>query len=226
MLRRVLCLMRVVLATLLAATVAHAQDASDDNRAWDVARRQAEAGRAVAQFTLGSLLYYGATDLAQAIDWFRKAALQQYGPAEFQLGQVYEFGFGVPQDDARACDWYLKAASHGSAQAQRALADCYRKGIGMPTDLTAAVLWYRRAADADDLRAQYQLGQMYFDGTGVARDYTTAYVWFSLAASQTPLVDNRKALVELKNIADVRMGPAAAAEAAARVAQWKPSHWP
>ena len=50
----------------------------------------------------------------------------------------------------------------------------------------------------------------------------SAYVWFSLAAGQAPLVDNRKGLLELSNIAAARMTPEAVAEAARRVAAWKP----
>ena len=93
----------------------------------------------------------------------------------------------------------------------------------MRADAAEAARWYRRAADGDDLRAQYQLGQMYFDGTGVTRDYASAYLWFSVAAGQTPLEDNRKGLIELRNIAAVRMTPVAAAAAKRRAAAWRPS---
>jgi hypothetical protein len=65
---------------------------------------------------------------------------------------------------------------------------------------------------------------MYFDGTGVARDYGAAYLWFSIAAGQTPLEDNRKGLLELRNIAAARMTAAAVAAAAKRVAAWRPCH--
>lgn len=83
-----------------------------------------------------------------------------------------------------------------------------------------AVRWYQRAAEGDDLRAQYQLGQMYLDGTGVMRDYVSAYVWFDIAAGQTPLVDNQKALLELRNIAAARMAPDQIAEAGRRAKAW------
>jgi TPR repeat protein len=63
---------------------------------------------------------------------------------------------------------------------------------------------------------------MFFDGTSVARDYGAAYFWFSLAAQQTPLEDNRKGLIELRDIAAARMTPEAVAAAARRVAAWKP----
>jgi TPR repeat protein len=199
--------------------------AADDevSRAMDAARAQAAAGDVVAQFSLGAMLYYGSADTAQGIDWVRKAAAQQHAPAEFQMGQVYDFGFGATQNDREALDWYRKAAEHGSAPAQRAVGEFYQKGRVVTADAAEAARWFRRAADGDDLRAQYQLGQMYFDGTGVPRDYVSAYVWFSLAAGQTPLEDNRKGLLELRNIAAARMTPAQAAEARRRVAAWRPN---
>jgi len=57
----------------------------------------------------------------------------------------------------------------------------------------------------------------------IVRDYASAYVWFSIAAGQTPLEDNRKGLLELRNIAAARMTPAAVAAAARRVAAWRPA---
>ena len=191
-------------------------------RALAEVRERAARGDVVAQFSLGSILYYGADDTAQAIEWFRKAAAQQYPPAEFQIGQLYDFGFGVGQSDGEALSWYRRAAEHGHAAAERAVGDFYQKGRGVTADATEASRWYRRAADADDIRAQYQLGQLYFDGTGVPRDYAAAYLWFSLAATQAPLMDNRKGLLELRNIAAARLTPEQAAEAARRVAAWKP----
>jgi TPR repeat protein len=196
---------------------------ADVTRAFDAARAQAARGDVVAQYSLGSLLYYGGDDTAQAIEWIRKAAAQQFAPAEFQMGQIYDFGFGVTADDRQALAWYRRAAEHGSAAAQRSVGDFYRKGRLVTADAAEAARWFRRAADGDDLRAQYQLGQMFFDGTGVARDYASAYLWFSVAAGQTPLEDNRKGLLELRNIAAARMTPAAVAAAVRRVAAWKPA---
>jgi len=213
--------MRASMLLICAALIAPVD--AEVARALEAARARAAAGNVIAQFSLGAMLYYGGDDTAQAIDWIRKAAAQQYAPAELHLGQVYDFGFGVEQDDRQALEWYRRAATHGNAAAQRAVGDFYRKGRVVATDAAEAARWYRRAADGDDLRAQYQLGQMYFDGHGVARDYASAYLWFSLAAGQTPLEDNRKGLLELRNIAAARMPPAAVAAAARRVAAWKPS---
>ena len=77
-------------------------------------------------------------------------------------------------------------------------------------------------AKAGHADAQHLLGLMYYMGRGVARDYNTAYLWFSIAASQTPLLDNRKGLLELRNIAAARMTPEAVEAAERRVKSWKP----
>ncbi len=198
--------------------------AQDDSvaRALASARVKAAAGDPVAQFTLASLLYYGDKDTTQAVTWLRAAAAQGFSAAEFQLGQLHDFGFGVAQDDAQAFAWYRKAAEHGSAPGQRVLGDFYRRGRHVSADPVEAARWYQRGADGDDIRAQYQLGEMYFTGEGVARDYASAYLWFSLAAGQAPLLDNRRGLLELRDIAAARMTPEAAAEAERRVNTWRP----
>ena len=214
----------VAAAAALVLTCATSAAWADEEveRALAAARTKAAAGDVVAQFSLGAMLYYGSDDMAQAIEWFREAAAQHYAPAEFQMGQLYDFGFGVTQEDGEALAWYRKAADHGSAAGQREVGDFYQKGRGVPADPAEAARWYRRAADGDDIRAQSQLGQMFFSGNGVPLDYVSAYVWFSLAAGQAPLVDNRKGLLELRNIAAVRMTPEQAADAARRAAAWAP----
>src|SRR5262245_37847108 len=214
-----------VFAMFVALTCATRAGAGMDDgveRAIAAARVRAAGGDAVAQFSLGSLLYYASDDTTEAIDWFRKAAMQGYAPAEFQMGLLYDFGFAVPPDDKEAFTWYRKAAQHGSGAAARAVGDFYRRGRGVEANQEEAVGWYRRGAEHDDLRAQDQLAQMYFDGTGVTRDYVSAYVWFEIAAAQTPLVDNQKALLELRNIAAARMTEEQLREAARRAASWKP----
>ena len=201
-----------------APLIAAVQDADP---ALAAARLRAGTGDAVAQFSVGSILYYGTKQTAEAVEWIKKAAVQGHAAAEFQMGQMHDFGFGVPQDDRQALEWYQRAAGHGSAAGQRSVGDFYQKGRAIPADAAAAVRWYQHAAEADDLRAQYQLGQAFFSGTGVARNYVTAYLWFTIAAGQTPLKDNRMQLVELANIAAARMTPEQLAEAQRRVAAWR-----
>lgn len=208
-----------VLLTIGSAVAGRGAD--DVQRALDAVRARARAGDVVAQFSLGSLLYYGGADVAQAVDWFRKAANGRHAPAEFQMGQLYEFGLGVPQNDRLALEWYRKAADDGSAAAQRAIGRLYWTGRGVPADAAEAARWYRAAAEGGDLRAQYHLADSHLTGTGVAVDNGAAYLWFSLAAVQAPLPDNRDGLIELRNIAAARMTDSDIAAAASRVATWQ-----
>jgi uncharacterized protein len=219
---RILVVVASVAAMPIVGALARTPQDADVERALADVKTRAIAGDVVAQFSLGSVLYYGTRETAEAIAWFRKAAAQAFPSAEFQMGQLFDFGFGVTQSDVEALAWYRKAAGHGSAAGQRAVGDFYRKGRAVIADAAEAARWYRLAADGDDLRAQYQLADLNFNGTGVARDYATAYVWFSIAAGQAPLEDNRKQLIELRNIAAARMTPEAVADAARRVAAWTP----
>jgi TPR repeat protein len=214
-----------VLAVALSCALGAAAVAADPDvtAALRMAEARAARGDVVAQFSLAEIEYYQTGETAHAIEWLRKAAAQRYPAAEFHLGQVYEFGLGAPQSDAEAMAWYRRAGEDGHPAAQRAIGDFYRQGRGVAKDAAEAARWYRRGAEGDDLRAQYQLGQLYFDGTGVPRDYASAYVWFTIAAQQTPLEDNRKGLLELRNIAAGRMTPAAEAAAASRVKAWRPA---
>lgn len=218
-LRGVLFALAAIVAGPAAATPEAAQDL---DRALADVRIRAGAGDVTAQFSLGSNLYFATTRTSEAVEWFRRAAEQGHADAEVQMGQMYDFGFGVPQDDRQALEWYRRAAGHGSAVGQRSVGDFLQKGRAVAADATEAVRWYTRAAEGDDLRAQYLLGQALFSGTGAVRDYVTAYLWFTIAAGQTPLKDNRLQLVELANIAAARMTPAELTEARRRVAAWRP----
>ena len=53
-------------------------------------------------------------DYAEAAKWFRKAADQDNIDAQFNIGEMYELGTGVPQDYLLAYMWFSLVASHGT----------------------------------------------------------------------------------------------------------------
>lgn len=83
--------------------------------------------------------------------WFRFWTLAHEGhaPAQFNLGQLYRAGHGVPIDLGLARYWYEEAAAQGHGFAQYNLGIMYERGDGTPTDLIEARAWYRRAAAQD-----------------------------------------------------------------------------
>ena len=119
------------------------------------------------------------TDTAATI----KAAEQGKASAQYNLGLMYDFGKGIPQDYKKAVYWYIKAAEQGEALAQYNLGLMYEKGEGVPQDYKKAVYWYTKAAEQGKALAQYALGFMYEKGKGVPQDYITAYVWLNLSAA-------------------------------------------
>jgi TPR repeat protein len=66
--------------------------------------------------------------------------------AQAQLGFMYEYGRGVPQDYQLAVRWYLSAAVQGQPNAQFELGLLYDKGHGVPASSTVAYKWLNLAA--------------------------------------------------------------------------------
>jgi TPR repeat protein len=94
--------------------------------------------------------------------------------AQFNRGNMYRTGEGVPQDDVEAVKWWSKAAEQGYASAQFNLGDMYRTGEGVPQDDVEAVKWYRKAAEQGMAGSQFNLGIRYSNGNGASEDDTPA----------------------------------------------------
>jgi TPR repeat protein len=80
--------------------------------------------------------------------------------AQFNLGQMYRRGEGVPRDLVQARRWYEAAAAQGFDEAQYQLGVVWETGNGVPSDLMEARQWYARAARAGHARAQEALARV------------------------------------------------------------------
>jgi TPR repeat protein len=121
-------------------------------------------------------------DYTTALKEFLPLADQGNVIAQYNLGNMYSDGQGVPKDDAEAVRWYRLAADQGYANAQYNLGVMYVNGTGLLKDDTEAVRWYRLAADQGNANAQYNLGVMHANGRGVPKDLTTAHMWWNIAS--------------------------------------------
>lgn len=115
---------------------------------------------------------------------YRRLAERGSAEAQNRLGRLYEWGRGVPKDEAEAARWYRKAAEQGVPEAQTNLATLYRDGRGVPQNYTEALRLYRKAAEQGFAPAQTLLGWMYDRGYGVDQDYAQAVFWYRKAAEQ------------------------------------------
>ena len=131
----------------------------------------------------------------QALLWYKKAAEQDYDPAQSELAHIYLLGsYGVPKNHERAMELFLKAATpvsdgvgiykNGYPTAQHSLGTIYAEGMGVNQNYIEALKWYRMAAEQRYTESQYSLGVMYYKGNGVNQDLKEAANWYQKAAEQ------------------------------------------
>ena len=58
----------------------------------------------------------------EAVKWYRKAAEQNYAPAQYNLGVCYVNGHGTAKDYVEGYKWWLLASAQGSEDAKNAVA--------------------------------------------------------------------------------------------------------
>ncbi len=150
----------------------------------------AARGDPAAENALGVKYAQGADGLprddTQAVEWYRKAAIQNYAGAETNLGDMYLSGRGgLDRNALEALSWYLKAANQNWPDAQYRLGFMYETGLGTAKDLQRAVSLYRSAADSGYPDAQNLLGVLYATGgDGLPHDDSQAVAWYRKAAEQ------------------------------------------
>lgn len=118
-------------------------------------------------------------DYRKAVEEWRPLAIAGDPDAQFNLGQAYKLGRGVPLDPGLAEQWFGKAAvqKHPQAEVNYGLA-LFQNG-----KRDEAAPWLEKAAMRGEPRAQLVYGTMLFNGDGVARDWVRAYALITRAAA-------------------------------------------
>jgi TPR repeat protein len=142
---------RVLAVTLGLLVLAAAGQVSA--RPADPVSAKAQAGDAWSQTMLALELrdgVNGPADQVQAIKWLRKAAQQDFTPAEALLGAMYADGDGTSQDYRQAMVWLHRAADKGFPEAQVRVGKMYSAGLGVRQDAGKAAHWFKAAARQGD----------------------------------------------------------------------------
>jgi TPR repeat protein len=97
------------------------------------------------------------TTTSEEVTALRTAAEAGDSDAQFQLGDAYQKGEGIRQDDTQAAKWFERSANQGNSDGQFAIGFAYRGGFGVPEDKVLAYMWFELAAqqgneEAPDLR--------------------------------------------------------------------------
>lgn len=157
---------------------------------------------------------YEREDYAAAVALYAPRAAAGDAEAQYRMGMMARFGWGMEKDPAAAARWLRQAALQDHPQAQAELGTMYRLGRGVPEDPKEAARWLTAAATAGVGIAQLSIGRMYRDGVGVDRDLVEAYAWFT-AAGDNSVMDGYAYRSEIAS----SMSPQQIAEGKRRAAQ-------
>lgn len=142
-------------------------------------------------------------DMGKAVDLLEEAADNKERPsaksrAKALLGECYEYGWGVDDDDGlsevEAGNFYEEAAED-----EECALGCYNyarfleDGLGViDQDHEKALYYYRKAAEQEYVKAYCKIGDFYFHGRAVEKDEKEAFKWYSKAAEQNdPAAQNK-----------------------------------
>jgi hypothetical protein len=120
-------------------------------------------------------------DFKTAIKHWELLAEHGHASAQYNLGKMYEKGFGFKKSDYWAFLWVNKAAQLGLADAQYTLGYMYRNGAGVVKDSKQTVKLFKEAGKKGNAKAQFNLGAMYINGDTVNKSLKDAKYWIALA---------------------------------------------
>jgi TPR repeat protein len=148
-----------------------------------IVKQAALIGDSGAQLLMGFMYEVGygvATDHAEALSWYSKAAEAGSTIAQYVLGVRLSEQVGSSKNDI--AQLMARAAERGLVAAQEYLAGCYDFGIGTPADSSLAMDWYVKAAKGGSSVAASRLAQLFDTGTYVAKNSDEAVMWYKRAA--------------------------------------------
>lgn len=118
-------------------------------------------------------------DYGTAVKEWRQPAMSGNPEAQFNMGQAYKLGRGVPADPKQAGDWFLKAAQQGNLQAE----DNYGIILFQYGDRQKAFPYLQKSASRGEPRAQYLVATALFNGDFGTKDWPRAYALMTRAAA-------------------------------------------
>lgn len=118
----------------------------------------------------------------EAAKWFKKSAEKNNPDAQYYLGLMYIYGFGVIKDVEGGLNLIRKAAEQGYYDAQYFLGLKYYQGGIVKKDIKVAKEWITKLAEKGFIDAQYMLGLIYSEDSEY--DPVKAHMWLNIAAAR------------------------------------------
>jgi len=172
----------------------------------------ASAAPLCAQSVKAGIEAWQRADYSGAVAIWRPLAEKGDADAEFNLGQAYRLGKGVPINLAAAKTWFERAANQGHVDAETTLGLLlFQNG-----DRAEGLKWLKKAADRGEPRALLVYGTALVNGDGVTQDPVLGYAYVNRAAAAGlgPAKDTLQQLDQLLPVADRNRGLAMAKDLA------------
>lgn len=162
----------------------------------------AETNNACGQYFVGKIYEEGLDvqiDLNKSLENYYLSAKQGYsdallalkrladnenGVAQYYLGNIYKYGYGISIDSEKACQYYLRAISRENKLAYYEVAELYEKGNGVEQSYSKAFEYYNMLASENNAKALTALGRMHYYGLGIEKNYDKAIELFRIAEAQ------------------------------------------
>ncbi len=120
----------------------------------------------------------------EALPYLEDAANNGNDEAQFYVGLMFEFGYGVSINYEKAIQWYKKSVERGNPIAQNRLGEMYAQGVGVEANYSEALALFEKSSSQNYPKAFTNIGYMYYIGSGVDKDYKRALDYFLKAANQ------------------------------------------
>ncbi|MFK7963681.1 MAG: tetratricopeptide repeat protein [Burkholderiaceae bacterium] len=128
-----------------------------------------------------ALQAYDAEAFDQALPVLEAASAKGHDEAQYRLGMMYRFGWGVEKDFQMAREHFMSAAKQDHPEAQSELGKIFKDGRGIDRDYKTAAMWFEKAGMQHQGVSQLNLARFYRSGRGVEKSSPHAWAWFSLA---------------------------------------------
>ena len=144
----------------------------------------AEQGDKRCQNELGLWYLHGVgteQNIMLAVEWFEKAAEQDYASAFGNIGDLYRKGLGVEVDNQRAVQYYKEGADRKHYGCQYRLGICYLKGIGVDVDKDLAFSLFMDSSLQGYAPSMFALYLCYLNGWGTEKNENVAIKYLKKA---------------------------------------------
>ncbi|GBB99031.1 hypothetical protein RclHR1_00340022 [Rhizophagus clarus] len=114
-------------------------------------------------------------DFKKSFNFFLDASEKNHIPAQFFVGNCYEYEYGTVKNEKLAFKYYEKAANKNLSLGQLEIGYLYETGFGIKKDLKKAFYWYEKAVNNGNIKAVHNLALCYKHGKGVKKDYNKVF---------------------------------------------------